>query len=67
MVHTTGTDMGLYERTYGLYPEKYYDSVDFHRQIADAIANRDEQAAEDIMRDHIESIRTNTDESEDEE
>ena len=63
MVHTTGTDMGLYERTYGRHPEKYYDSADFHRQITDAIANRDEQSAEDIMRDHIESIRTNTEES----
>ena len=67
MVHTTGTDMGLYERTYGRHPEKYYDSVDFHRRIADAIANRDEDAAEDIMREHIESIRADTEESENEE
>lgn len=67
IVHTTGTGMGLYERTYGRHPEKYYDSVDFHRQITDAIANRDEDAAEDIMREHIESIRANTEESEDEE
>ena len=64
IVHTAGTDMGLYERTYGRRPEKYYDSVDFHRQITDAIANRDEQSAEDIMRDHIESIRAETEESE---
>ena len=67
MVHTTGTDMGLYERTYGRRPEKYYDSVDFHRRLADASANRDEQTAEDIMREHIESIRTETEESEHEE
>ena len=67
IVHTTGTDMGLYERTYGRRPEKYYDSADFHRRLADAIANRDEQSAEDIMRDHIESIRINTEESRDEE
>ena len=63
MVHTTGTDMGLYERTYGRRPEKYYDSVEFHRRLADAVARRDEQSAEDIMRDHIESIRADTEES----
>ena len=62
IVHTTGTDMGLYERTYGRHPEKYYDSVKFHRQIADAIADRGEQSAEDTMRDHIESIRADTEE-----
>ena len=67
MVHTTGTDMGLYERTYGWHPEKYYDSVEFHRKIADAVAGHNEDTAEDIMREHIESIRTNTEESEDEE
>ena len=67
IVHTTGTDMGLYERTYGRHPEKYYDSVDFHRQIADAIASRDEDAAEDVMREHIESIRAGTEEYENEE
>ena len=65
IVHTTGTDMGLYERTYGRHPEKYYDSVDFHRRVADAIVNRDEDAAEDIMREHIESIRANTEEEND--
>ena len=67
IVHATGTDMGLYERTYGRHPDKYYDSVEFHRQITDAIANRDEQSAEDIMREHIESIRADTEESESEE
>ena len=63
IVHTTGTDMGLYERTYGRHPEKYYDSVEFHRCVADAVANHDEDAAEDIMREHIESIRADTEES----
>ena len=67
MVHTTGTDMGLYERAYGRHPEKYYDSVDFHRRLTDAIASRDEDTAEDIMREHIESIRTEIEGSEDEE
>ena len=62
IVHTAGTDMGLYERTYGRFPEKYHDSVKFHRRVADAVANRDEQAAEDAMREHIESIRTETEE-----
>ena len=66
IVHTTGTDMGLYEQTYGRHPEKYYDSVDFHRRLADAIAAGEEQAAEDIMRGHIESIRANTEDSGDE-
>ena len=60
IVHTAGTDMGLYERTYGRRPETYYGSVEFHRRVADAIAGREEQAAEDIMREHIESIRANT-------
>ena len=62
IVHTAGTDMGLYERTYGRFPEKYHDSVKFHRRVADAVAAGDEQAAEDAMREHIESIRTNTEE-----
>lgn len=62
IVHTAGADMGLYERTYGRFPEKYYDSVKFHRRVADAVANRDELAAEDAMREHIESIRANTEE-----
>ena len=66
IVHTTGTDMGLYEWAYGRHPEKYYDSVEFHRRLADSIANRDEQAAEDIMRGHIESIQANTEDSGDE-
>ena len=42
IVHTTSTDMGLYERTYGRHPEKYYDSAAFHRRIADAIADGEE-------------------------
>ena len=62
IVHTAGTDLGLYERTYGRYPEKYYDSVKFHRRVADAVAAGDEQAAEDAMREHIESIRAETEE-----
>ena len=66
IVHTTGTDMGLYERTYGRRPEKYYDSVKFHRRVADAIASRDEDTAEDIMREHIESIRACTEDDEEE-
>ena len=59
-VHTAGTDMGLYERAYGRHPEKYRDSVDFHRRTADAIAAGDEDGAEDAMREHIESIRETT-------
>ena len=59
-VHTAGADMGLYERAYGRHPEKYRDSVDFHRRTADAIAAGDEDGAEDAMREHIESIRETT-------
>ena len=59
-VHTAGTDMGLYELAYGRRPERYRDSVDFHRRTADAIAAGDEDGAEDAMREHIESIRETT-------
>ena len=52
--------MGLYEDTYGKDPEKYYVSLDFHHRLVAAIAAGDESAAHDIMRHHIESIRSNT-------
>lgn len=60
IMHTIGTDMGLYEDTYGRGPEKYYVSLDFHHRLVNAIASGDEQSAHDIMRHHIESIRSNT-------
>lgn len=60
IMHTIGTDMGLYEDTYGKDPEKYYVSLDFHHRLVSAIAAGDESAAHDIMRHHIESIRSNT-------
>ena len=60
ILHTVGTDMGLYETTYGRDPEKYYVSLDFHRRLVEAIADGEEQSAHDIMRCHIESIRSNT-------
>lgn len=60
IMHTIGTDMGLYEDTYGRDPEKYYVSLDYHHRLVEAIANRNEQAAHDIMHHHIESIRSNT-------
>ena len=60
IMHTIGTDMGLYEDTYGRDPEKYYVSLDFHRRLVDAVAVGNETAAHDIMRHHIESIRSNT-------
>lgn len=60
IMHTIGTDMGLYEDTYGKDPEKYYVSLDFHHRLVEAIAKGDERAAHDIMRHHIESIRSNT-------
>lgn len=64
IIHSAGTDMGLYERTYGRHPEKYRDSVLFHRRLADAIEAHQEQLAQDIMCSHIDSIRTNTQEAE---
>lgn len=60
IMHTVGTDMGLYEDTYGRTKEKYYVSLDFHRRLVEAIEAGNEQAAHDIMRCHIESIRSNT-------
>jgi len=60
ILHTVGTDMGLYESTYGQDPEKYYVSLDFHHRLVEAIVGGDEQSAHDIMRHHIDSIRSNT-------
>ena len=60
IVHMAGTDMGLYEKTYGRQPEKYYDSVRFHRQLLDAIRARDEIQAQEVMCRHIESVRDNS-------
>ena len=60
ILHNIGTDMGLYEDTYGKDPEKYYVSLDYHRRLIAAIEQGDEYAAHDIMRHHIESIRSNT-------
>ena len=60
IVHMAGTDMGLYEKTYGRQPEKYYDSVKFHRQLLDAIRSRDEVLAQEVMCSHIESVRGNS-------
>lgn len=59
IVHMAGTDMGLYEKTYGRQPEKYYDSVKFHRQLLDAIRERNEVLAQEIMCRHIDSVRSN--------
>lgn len=60
IMHTIGTDMGLYENTYGRTPEKYYVSMDFHHRLVNAIEAGDEHLAQDIMVHHIESIRSNT-------
>lgn len=60
ILHTIGTDMGLYETTYGRTPEKYYASLDFHHSLTDAIEAHNEALAQEIMSRHIESIRTNT-------
>lgn len=60
IVHMAGTDMGLYEKTYGRQPEKYYDSVKFHRQLLDAIRARNEVQAQEVMCQHIESVRGNS-------
>lgn len=62
IMHTIGTDMGLYENTYGRTPEKYYVSLDFHHRLVNAIEAGEEQLAQDIMAHHIESIRSNTEE-----
>ncbi len=60
IMHTIGTDMGLYEDTYGKDPEKYYVSLDFHQRLVDAITAKNETAAQDIMCHHIDSIRSST-------
>jgi DNA-binding FadR family transcriptional regulator len=60
ILHRAGTDMGLYEDTYGKDPKKYYVSLDYHRRLVEAIERKEEHAAHDIMRHHIESIRSNT-------
>ena len=60
IMHTAGTDMGLYEKTYGKYPEKYYESLRFHRELTEAIASGKEAMAQDIMCRHIDSIRMDT-------
>lgn len=60
ILHTIGTDMGLYERTYGREPEKYLVSLEFHRRLVEAIAAGEESPAQDIMLRHIESIRSST-------
>ena len=57
IVHMAGTDMGLYEKTYGRQPEKYYDSIQFHRLLLDAIRAHDEIQAQEVMCKHIESVR----------
>lgn len=62
IMHIIGTDMGLYENTYGRTPEKYYTSLDFHKRLVNAIEVGNEQLAQDIMAHHIESIRSNTEE-----
>lgn len=62
ILHTIGTDMGLYESTYGRTPEKYYTSLDFHRSLVSAIESGDETSAQDIMVRHIEAIRITTEE-----
>lgn len=60
IVHTAGTDLGLYEAVYGKNREKYYESVRDHRRVLDAIANRDGPRAEKSMITHIRAIRANT-------
>ncbi len=67
IMHTAGTDMGLYEKAYGRHPEKYYESLKFHRSLTEAIAARNETLAHDIMCRHIESIRVDTENAESEE
>jgi len=60
IMHAAGTSLGLYETAYGKHPEKYYDSVKFHKEIAQAIADGDETLAQDTMSRHIDSIRIDT-------
>ncbi len=60
IMHTAGTDMGLYEKAYGRHPEKYRESLEFHRELTEAIAAKNEALAQDIMCRHIDSIRVDT-------
>ena len=64
IMHTAGTDSGLYENAYGRHPEKYHESLRFHRELTEAIAAGDEALAQDIMCRHIESIRIDTENAE---
>ncbi|MCI8538207.1 MAG: FadR family transcriptional regulator [Oscillospiraceae bacterium] len=60
IVHTAGTDMGLYEAVYGQDREKYWESVEHHRRILAAIAAGDGRQAESAMSGHIQAIQTHT-------
>lgn len=60
IVHTAGTDLGLYEAVYGQDREKYYESAEDHRKVLDAIAAGDGRGAEEAMAAHIRSIQNNT-------
>lgn len=60
IVHTAGTDLGLYETVYGKDREKYYESARDHRKVLDAIAAGDGRGAEEAMAAHIRSIQANT-------
>ena len=60
IVHTAGTDLGLYEAVYGSNREKYYESAADHRRVLDAIAAKDGRRAEEAMEAHIRAIRANT-------
>ncbi len=64
IMHTAGTDMGLYEKAYGRHPEKYHESLEFHRKLTEAIAAKDETLAQEIMCRHIDSIRMDTESAE---
>lgn len=66
IMHSAGTDMGLYEKAYGRHPEKYNESLEYHRELAKAIADGDEALAQDIMYRHIESIRMDTEKAKEE-
>lgn len=60
IVHTAGTDLGLYEAVYGRDREKYYESAEDHRKVLHAIAAGDGRGAEEAMAAHIRSIQNNT-------
>ena len=66
IVHTAGSDMGLYEVAYGEKRERYYQSLEDHRAIVEAIAAGDQVKAEEAMGRHIRSIRANTRQEEEE-